>query len=286
MQTVTTGLFTVCLYKLPYVVLDIQSYSVVVAIGGLILGVLSLVSGLALTWLAGYFSYPQIMLGGCITSGCLTLTASILMRKQIPLIQQDFLPEKSAEKVPLVKMISQPIFYRLLPGNMIRGFSMGVLSVLTVVALDLGFGEQIATAMVPVQSMATILMCCFFGSVAKRENVARLIMMGSLGFLLLPMLLISKVGWQFLLGYFTVCIGKGLVDYSIPIALRWVVPIEIAGMYQAWCMALTYCGMVLGTLTAALLSSRAVMLVSAISMIVAGVIYYVSLKSVAPLFEG
>lgn len=276
-QAVTTGLYTVCVYKLPYVVLDGTMFTLVVAVGGLVTGALSLISGLILTWLVGFFSYHQIMLGGCMAAGVLTMLASFLVRAQKPLIP----PAGTAgvsRKVPIRTMLGQPVFYLLAPANLIRGFSLGVISVLSVIALELGFSEQTTTAIVSVQSAATLLMCCLFGILARRNNLRRFILVGSMVFLLMPLMLTSKTGMQFLIGCFAVYMGKATIDYAIPAVLRWMVSGEIAGIYQAWRMGLTNCGMMLGSMTAAMISSRSLLILSAVTMVMAGVNYYVVIR--------
>lgn len=278
-HAVTTGLYTVCIYKLPYVVLDAATYTRVIAVSGLLVGLTSLFSGLFLTVLAGQFSYPYIMLGGCIASCGLTLTAGMLVSRQTPLVNAPRKPD-AREKVPLGAMLRQPVFYLLAPANLLRGFSYGVSSVLSVVALELGFGAQISTAMVSVQALATVVVCCLFGFAARRQNLGRCILLGSGSFLLLPLLLHSKTGYAFLTGVFVVYCGRVLVDYAIPAALRWMVPGELAGLYQSWRMALTYCGMMLGSLTAALISTGLLLLLSAGAMVLAGVSYFLVARSI------
>lgn len=281
-QAVTTGLYTVCIYKLPYVMLDAQTYTKVIAVSGLITGFLSLLSGLALTWLAGRLSYPQIMLGGCLVSCCLICIASNLLSHQQPLTDHAGKASAMQSRVPLGRVLRQPSFYLLAPANLIRGFSYGVSSVLTVVALDLGFSTQVSTAIVSVQAMATVGVCFLFGLIARKNNLGGCILLGSLTFLLLPPLLHSKSGTVFLAGLFVVYSGRVLVDYAIPAALRWIVPGEMAGVYQSWRMALTYCGMMLGTMTAALISTQALMLLSAAAMLIAGLSYYFVARRLAP----
>lgn len=277
-HAVTTGLYTVCIYKLPYVVLDATTYTRVIAVSGLLVGLTSLFSGLFLTWLAGQFSYHNIMLWGCVASCGLMIAASTLVGRQMPL-EQAPQEAQSRKKFPLGSMLRQPVFYLLAPANLVRGFAYGVSSVLSVVALELGFGTQISTAMVSVQALATVGVCCLFGFVARRQNLGRLILLGSGSFLLLPLLLHSRSGFVFLAGVFVVYCGRVLVDYAIPAALRWMVPGEMAGLYQSWRMALTYCGMMLGSLTAALISTRHLMLLSAGAMILAGVSYALVARS-------
>lgn len=281
-QAVTTGLYTVCSYKLPYIVLNAETYTKVIAVVGQVSGAVSLLSGLFLTWLAGRHSYPQIMLGGCIVSCCITGLASSLVHGQKPLLNGTVQETAASRRLPISRMLRQPSFYLLAPANLARGFGYGVSSVLTVVALELGFGTQVSTAIVSVQAMATVGICFLFGLVARKNNLSLFILLGSLTFLLLPPLLHSKSGTVFLAGLFVVYSGRVLVDYAIPAILRWIVPGEIAGVYQSWRMALTYCGMMLGTMTAALISTQALMLLSAAAMLIAGLSYYFVARRLSP----
>ena len=65
-------------------------------------------------------------------------------------------------------------------------------------------------------------------------------------------------------------IGRTLVDYAVPSMLLQVVPVEIAGPYHAWRMALQNAGMLLATTLATMIPIPYLLAAAAIFQLISG----------------
>ena len=150
-------------------------------------------------------------------------------------------------------MFKMPIFYQLFAPNLFRGFAGGVTLVFAVVASLLSYETEILTALTTTQSISILLGCLFYGAFTRRHQARWLILVGSLLFLLFPLVAIPNTPILFLIVTSIVLFGRTLVDYAIPDSLLIAVPTEIAGPYHAWRMILNYAGQLVGTAVAAVL---------------------------------
>ena len=270
-QAVMTGLYTVCAYKLPYHIHRPQDYRMVQGISGIILAILNTFIGFLITRLNKYYAYENIMLFSFIISAVLIGIASWLAcnLKTIPPEESGYVSENSKieKKIPLKEMFMHPTFTQLFPANLFRGISSGVINILAVVAFDLGFDESVATSMVPVQSVATLIGCVGFVLLSKKMSSRLIAFMGSLGVALLPLCVIPERN-SLLIVYGIIIIGRMLVDYAVPSALIFVVPEEIAGTYHAWRMALHNGGMFLGTFIATFIPTFPLLIIACVIQLI------------------
>jgi hypothetical protein len=213
------------------------------------------------------------MLYTCIVSAGLTGLSAALTAMQRPL------PGTEAPSAPAQKGLAQfsvfrhPVFLRLIPANLARGFAFGTTTVMAAVALDLGHNEATVTALVTFQSIATLAGCCIFGIVVKRTSSRLINLLGSLSFLLLPLVLQGDPVLFFVV-YTVLMLGRTFVDYAIPVILRFAVPVEIAGPYNAWRMLLHNGGMLLATTVAAFIPVEALLILSVILQLYSGIQYF------------
>lgn len=251
LQSVFLALYTVCEYKLPYYIYPPEDYGPLAAVCGIAGSVLSLLSGMAIAWLSGFVSYPALMLGACCLS-LLMMGLCVFLTLGLKPVCQPVLAQKEQPRLPLKEVLRCPVFYRLIPANLFRGFSSGTTTVLAAVALDLGFHEGTLTALVSVQALAGLLGCAAFGIATRQVSPRKLVLAGSLCFLVLPLMLVPKEP-VFFAAVTVLLIGRTFVDYAVPSALRFAVPVDIAGPYNALRMLLHNGGTLVATTLAAFL---------------------------------
>lgn len=270
-QSVCIALYTVCDYKLPYYIYGPRDYGTVLAISGVVSAVISLGAGLIITRLAHMMDYSALMLGACVVS-CIMMGVSALLHA----LQQPLVPLRSsvpAQKESTFGVFRYPIFYRLIPANLLRGFAFGTTTVMAGVALDLGYDAGVSTAIVSFQSAAMLLGCGLFALSSHWISPRKVILLGSLSFLLIPGMLIPGK-WLFL-GLFTFTyFGRTLADYAIPSLLRLAVPAEIAGPYNAWRMTLHIAGTLIATSVAAMVSVWMLLVLTMFAQLLASLLYF------------
>ena len=272
-QAVTDSLYTVCSYKIPYLIFPPNDYGMVTAIIGIITSAISFSIGFVMTALSGVFTYREMMPLIFVISGIFMVVASLL-NKSFVIIYED-IGDKKEKQVNIFSVFKEPVFYLLAPANIMRGFTMGVINVLAVIAADdLQYSAQITTSMVSVQALAVVLSCLVFGVTSAKINPKHHIFIGSLSTLILPLLLINDAPYLFIVLYFFIMFGKTFVDYGIPASLRYAVRSNIAGPYNAWRMAFTYFGSILATTTGVLVSTKALIIAAVALQLIAGSMYF------------
>jgi MFS family permease len=271
LQQIAYGFFTVCEYKTPYYIYKADEYGMMLSICGIISSVFSLLLGYFITFLTSRFEFTVIMKFAFIISAILMLIAfiAIYFEKSLRKETQEESISQNKEKTK-VRLLKTPVFTRLIHANLMRGFATGVISVLAAVALDLGHTETLTASMVFAQSLASLASCAFFAIVSKKISERAIVIAGSLFVLLIPLLLI-KDSMTFLIIYTVIIAGRTLIDYSVPSMLLKVVPVEIAGPYHAWRMALQNAGMLIATSLATVTPIPYLLAAAAVFQLISGI---------------
>jgi hypothetical protein len=137
----------------------------------------------------------------------------------------------------------------------------------------LGHNEATVTSLVTFQSIAMLTGCGIFGLIVTRISPRWTVLLGSLSFFLLPLVLWGSPE-IFLIVYTLVILGRTFVDYSVPVLLRFAIPADIAGPYNAWRMLLHNGGTLLATTVAAFIPVEALLILTVILQLYAGFTYF------------
>ena len=267
------SLHTVCLYKIPYYIFSPSTYGPATAVCGILGSGLSFVIGSVMTALAAYFEYRDIMIVALIVSAGLSVLSGVVNLGMKPvetaMVRDIETEEKSS--VGIKELFTHHTFYSLLPGHTLRGVAMGTLSVLAVIGSDyLGYPEEITTAMVSVSGVAVVLSCVLYGATARILPSRVVIAIGSLSFLLMPLLLIPSSPILFLAVYGIVMFGRTLVDYAVPTEMLYVVPSKMAGPYNAWRLSMQAVGTLASTAIALFIPTPAFVILAVVAQLIAG----------------
>ena len=275
LQSICIALWTICEYKLPYYIFTPREYGSVLSIGGVVGGLISLGAGMVITWLSARMSYASLMLWSCVLSlGLMVLCA--LLHLALKPVQDAPQPAASAgKKVTQLEVFRYPLFYRMIPANLMRGFGYGTTTIFAAIALDLGFDQSVSTALVSAQSMAMLVACAAFGLSISYIPPRFVTLIGSLSFGLIPLLLIPSPG-VFLTVMALVYLGRTLVDYSVPSILRAAVPVHLAGPYNAWRMLLHNGGTLLATTIAAFIPVSWLLGLTMVFQLASGLHYFLA----------
>lgn len=273
LQAICTALYVVCEYKLPYYIWKPEDYGPISATSGIVAGILSLLMGVLVTKLAAFMPYGQLMLLACLSSMVMTALSIALTLAMRPLPGTETPPPTSKSALPQLSILRDGLFLRLLPANLARGFATGTTTVLAAVALDLGHNEATLTALVTCQSIATLVGCAVFGLAVSRLSPRWTTLIGALFIIPLPLVLLGNAT-LFLVVYTLVILGRTFVDYSIPALLRFAVPVNIAGPYNAWRMLLHNGGTLLATTVAAFIPVEALLIITVVLQVFAGIAYF------------
>ncbi len=289
-QSVTTALHTVCDYKLPYYIIKKEDYGSIMAFCGILYSGISFGIGALMTALSVKISYRILMLSAFITAFIFMGIAAILTvkLKNISKTSETVIIKSNGKgnKNNLRRVISSPVFCKLIPANLFRGFASGMTLVFAVIAAEnLGYSEQITTASVSVQSVASLAGCALFGFLSKHISPRIPIFAGSITFLLMPLILIPEKPYLFLVLTGIILFGRTLIDYAVPSLLLYAVPVEMAGPYNAYRMILHNGGSLLATSLATIIPAGILLPVATVMQIISGVVFLLlpMLKKASPL---
>jgi len=275
LQSACIALYTVCEYKLPYFIYGPKDYGTVLAISGIVSALISLGAGIVITKLSEILDYSTLMLGACIVSCGMMGISALLHALQKPIQQMHTPTKKSSGTKPgsSLSVFREPIFYRMIPANLFRGFGYGTTTIMAAVALDLGYDSGVSTSLVSFQSGAMLLGCGLFALSIKVLSPRIVMLLGSCLYILFPLMLLPGEG-LFLLLFSLTFFGRTLVDYATPSLLRLAVPVEIAGPYNAWRMIIHFTGTIMATSIAAVIPVWALLLLTMAAQLISGISYF------------
>jgi hypothetical protein len=272
LQSVCIALWTICEYKLPYFIFTPKEYGAMLSVGGIVGGLISLGTGVVITRLSSLLSYATLMLSACVVSMVLMLVC-VLLHLGLKPVTDAPAAETAKKKTNQTEIFRYPLFRKMIPANLMRGFGYGTTTIFAAIALDLGFDTGVATALVSAQSVASLLGCALFGISIAWLPPRFITLAGSLTFALIPLMLIPNK-FVFLTVFALVYLGRTFVDYSVPSILRAAIPVQIAGPYNAWRMLLHNGGMLLATTVAAFIPVEALLILSVILQLYSGIQYF------------
>lgn len=276
LQSICIALWTVCEYKLPYFIFTPREYGSVLSIGGVIGGLISLGTGIVITWLSARMNYAALMLWSCLLSLGLMVLCALLHLALKPVANgPQPNPITGTKKANQMEVFRYPLFFKMIPANLMRGFSYGTTTIFAAIALDLGFDQSVSTALVSAQSIAALVGCAAFGLSISFLPPRFVTLIGSLSFCLIPLLLIPGKG-ILLTVMALVYLGRTLVDYSVPSILRAAIPVHLAGPYNAWRMLLHNGGTLLATTVAAFIPVSWLLVLTMVFQLLSGLHYFIT----------
>lgn len=285
LQTVSIGLYTLFDTKGAYHVYRPQNFGFMLALCGILSNILSFLMGLLISFLTERIAFPHIMIVAFFVSAFLFLLSALLMWYQKSLLDESQTDAKQASvKVSYRVLLRYPITRQLIPAHLLRGFAFGTTTVLAVICADLGFDAGVATSLVSVQSAAALFSCIAMSVIVKRFSSRLIVLIGSLLFLLFPLLLIPDKR-IFLAVCFLIIFGRTFIDNGVVDVTLFAVPLEIAGSYNAFRLLLHYAGILLSTALAATLSVQALLVITAVCQVVSGIMFFALkiLRKASPL---
>ncbi|MBR7098048.1 MAG: MFS transporter [Clostridia bacterium] len=285
LQTVAIGLYTLFDTKSSYHVYRPHNFGFMLAFCGILSNIISFFMGLLISSLTEKIRYSHIMLVAFLISAFLFLLSALLMWYQKSLLDPSQSgPKPTAVKLSYRQLLRYPVTVKLIPAHLLRGFSFGTTTVLAVICADLGFDAGVATSLVSVQSAAALLSCLTMSIVVRRFSSRLTVFIGSLLFLLFPLLLIPDKR-VFLVVSFLIIFGRTFVDNGVVDVLLFAVPMEIAGSYNALRLLLHYAGILISTALAATVSVQALLIITAVCQVISGIMFFSMklLRKVSPI---
>ena len=250
-QNLFVGFRSIVEYKLPYLIIPMEQYPRLISVDGVISGLTGILASAALSFFLARLPYFQVMavvFGLCILFfvGCWLLSERLKVLHQ-PEEQRIAPPSPvgpEGRPLSLTDILKMKSFYLLILPNLMRGCSMGIMGVVTVIGInDLALSESQAAYIATAVTAGTILGGLIYALFSRRLTSRCLCMAGSVIMLLSTPLMLAGGSYLFFLTMLVVAmVGQLIVNYAIPVMVTEFVPYEVMGRYTSWRLALTTIG--------------------------------------------
>lgn len=287
LNNMSVGMINVLIYKLPYMIIDIQEYSGMLNTTGILVGIVTSLFPAFFVRLSSSFEYENmifICFGICIV---FSIAAGFICGSMKEVNSGS---HKNNRKPILLSVLKLPATYLLALPNLMRGIAMGIIGMVSVIMLSTITDDvALSSVLSVILPLSTICACMVYNHFVRRIKVLQFILSG--GFIMCIAMCFMLAGGNviiFCIMYFIACFGMTFVDYSIPVYITEIVSYDAIGSYTAIRMFLTTLGTTLGNyVTGIVLDSHAnsyMLLIAGGIMVLAAVLcYYAVSKKMAAL---
>ena len=188
--------------------------------------------------------------------------------------------EKNEEKCGKINIFKYKPFYQLIVPNFARGFSLGILNLITVIGysckiIDSSSAGIIATVM----QIATLISCQTYAIIVRKCKNGKLIILASVVFCIVaPMITLFGKAPLFYLFYFIAYFFINFVAYAVPVLVATHIEYSVLSQYTAWRMALFTLGTAIGSAVVPFLlntlGATGTLIVSGVTLLPCGIGYY------------
>ncbi len=269
------GFYVVLSYKLPHHVMDIRDYGKITGVSGVISGSTCMLLSMAIPFLLRWCDYFDTML--------IFFGIGIVVSIVAPVVCMS-LRETGSGVLSLPKqrinIFRYKPFYLLLIPNFMRGFSTGILNLITVIGYACNLLDSSTAAIVVIMTqIASLLSSQLYSILVGKYRNGMILLVTSIAFCVtVPMAIVGNATWVFLAVYFAAYFVMNLITIAVPVLVANRIEYNCLGQYTAWRMALHTLGTALGGLCVPLLLNRVgvfgALLVCGVTMLPCGIGYY------------
>ena len=280
---VGVGLYNILSYCLPYYTIDMKDYGkmtgISVAIGGGVSFLMSLVYSILLSKFQ-YMKTTAVFFVIAIVCFILTSIVCASMREK-----SDEISREDSEKNNITAVFKNKNTYILLIPNFTRGLSVGIINVITTIAISTSILNETTSSYVNViLQIATFVGNMFFAFAYKKFSTKNLLLFATIG---------ACVSFPFSLEFgivgFFCCFTlasfcRFVIDTSIPVIITEIIPEEQIGPYTSIRMLIFTGAQAVATLLITPLKNAVgytgVLIFATAMLFICGLIYYIVAKTI------
>lgn len=280
------GINQILSYKLPYHIIDMSQYGKILAISGVIGGIVTFVFSTIMSYFQTNSDYFDVIIWCFVITFGLVIVyfvSGITMKENM---NTDIEPDKK-EKINLFTY--RPFYVLALP-NLMRGFCLGIINLSVTIGYYEGvIGASSATALVVITNAITILSCSVYSPISKKIGECWMILVASIVvFVSMPMMFVQN-STAFYLGFYAVAyFFIIIINYAVPIAVYRVVDYDVIGQYNAWRLLTNALGIAIaGFVCTPMLDFFGpvlTMIISAGMQLVSGTVYFLYVRKIEKKF--
>ncbi len=255
LRTLFVAIKTLVGFKLPYSIMRIEEYGKMAAIDGAITYGCCTVVGFILSYCLEHFDYMQTMRWAFGISALFSFLAGLICRSYRIYDTPAATTAKEGILQVMATLIKMQEFKIFIIPNFLRGISQGVIGVLAIICLGLGFDNATASALVTVTVVAELLGNYLYYVLSKRISEQKICLLGTA--LLAPMIFAFLFGDTVFLAFalFTL-MGKALINIAVPASVYKIIQPEVACTYHAGRMFVTDMGVAVASACSGFLIER------------------------------
>lgn len=233
-------------YKVPYHIMDMEQYAVVISVSGAFLNLANILCTTAISISQRWFSYFDVMMV-LLLIGVLLIPVGMwsLFKMKDNGYVKNVETQTKKKKGNIFKY--QP-FRKLFPADILRGLCGGVFGLLVSVGYHQGVLDvKSASLLATISFVMAFLQCLTYPLLSKKMGERRMIRYFSIGTLiLLPLMLVGKNTYLYLSLYAALAYVINMINNAVPVAITKIVDYEIMGEYSSWRLLLNAAGNAIG----------------------------------------
>lgn len=230
-QNLFVGFYNVLSYKFPFLIIDMKDYTKMTNVGLIISGIISITSGIVITYLSSIFPFRNIMAVGFFISIVFCVLSSICI-SSMKIKNVETVTEKKAFSFKILTRRDFAYFY--IP-NFTRGCSYGLVSVISLIcAEEITTDPTVISALVTILSIASVIGCTGYQRISSKTNTATAYLVSSIIMcIFLPLMVIGKSTLVFCTCFLFAGIGYYVTTVAGAVFAAEIVPYEDMGTYTS-----------------------------------------------------
>ncbi len=279
---IVQAVYNVVSYKAPFHIIDMSEYGVITGKIGVALGIGGISLSAVMSYFTAQYDYNFIMLlFFCV--GFVLLTTAFLLAISYKTVG-DFKRDK--EKTKVQNLFKYKPFSRLIIPNILRGFSVGILSVAVTLGYLSGIADKSSGAfMALLLQISGVIGCFVFTCITKKNNEGKIIILSSVMLVFtMPFMLVGNSFVIFYIMYFLANFFVNFINYAVPVAIARVIDYDCIGQYSSWRMLLHTLGISISSALAIpmynFFGGIGTLIIAALCQLLSGTAYFIFLNSI------
>ena len=275
-SNISFGLNNVLAYKFPYHVIDMKDYGKIVAYSGIIVGIISTLITLLLSFAQKNFGYFDVMKIAYIFV-LILICAYLAVTNSFKSVYDEKKQADGKAKISILKY--KPFTYLVIP-NILRGFSLGMINTVVTVGYYIELIDSYsASILIVITNVGNVLGSFVYSRVTNRINEKNILLTTSIAFSVLMPLIVAGNTFTFLLFYAFAYFVVIIINYSIPVAVTRICDYRVMGQYSAGRMLINTLGTSLAGFLCIpminLFGALVTMTMAGLFQLIAGIGYYI-----------
>lgn len=270
------GVMNILVYKLPYLVMNMNNYGRFLSITGIVVGVFGVIVSAAGKFFIKNFDYYTVMLISFLICAALVVAEYIFCSK-LKTVNNPENPKK--ERISFLEVFKHKSFLILAIPNLFRGISIGISGMIPVFAMkDFNANADMTASLSVILNVASILSSVALMFILSKFKGNTLCFWSSLLFCVPLFAMAFTKSWEwYLVLYFVFYFWLNVFGSAVPIYVAQIVPYEMMGGYTSLRMGLTTGGTALGSMISGALvstvSASGMLITAAVLQLVSGAVY-------------